>query len=393
MQDLHPECVLTEQSWDLFRSYAARVQSLTYDEVEPSDGISNVLIARAFEVHPRGILPNLRAVDWHIAEPGLRHPLAFCPPSLKRMVLHLGDDESLTESAKRLLCDLSSSLTNRLKYLKFGTSSSSFQDAELATALAAFLNVQNGLLELKLSHYLIQDTVVVSTVCQASPHLRTFSADVLDVTREMFQEILGALARRSESLRCVWLTRTGSDLWDETISLADIEPMLQLTVIEDIRLWLEGKLELTPLDIRQMGQAWLGLTSLILHPYGGPGIPLPHLATFAQWFPALQRFAASFDCPEDIPSADEVSSRFKSLFRLTWLHAQIADSQRVRARVAEFLAVVLGPKAELRFRKYGPDSYQTLNEVSPWEAGSGNKELQDLIDAFYRVRKAIDRMQ
>ncbi|KAG8915524.1 hypothetical protein FRC01_003627, partial [Tulasnella sp. 417] len=388
---LHPECVLTERSWDLFRSYAARVQSLTHDEVVPSDGISAVLITRTLAIHPGGILPNLRAVDWHICERGLSHPLAFCPPSLERMVLRLGDDDSLTESAIRLLYDLSSSLANRLKYFKFGTTSSYSQDADLATALTAFLKTQSNLLELKLPEYAIQYPVVVATACQASMHLRTFSAQVHDVTREMFRVILGASAERGDSLRCIWLTRTGYDLYDETICLADIQPMLQLTVIEEIRFWHEGKLELTAPDIRQMGQAWQGLTSLMLHPDGEPGIPLSQLATFAQWFPALQRFAARFDCAEYTLSAYEVPSRFKSLRRLTWFDAKIADSQRFR--VAEFLAAVLGPDVELGIREFGLDSFDALEEALDWEIGSGSEKFRDLIDAFYQVHEAISKMK
>ncbi|KAG8923295.1 hypothetical protein FRC01_012926 [Tulasnella sp. 417] len=389
-QDLHPECVLTERSWDLFRSYAVRVRSLSYVDDYYSNGISRGLIIRALAAHPGGILPNLRSVHWRIYEPGLSHPLAFCPPSLERMSLHLNDDEFLTDSAKRLLYGLSSSLAHHLKYFEFGTDSSSTDDASLSDALTTLLKGQSGLLELELSQYKIQDPVAVCEVCQASPHLRTFSANVLNVTKEMFRVILDALARRGTSLRRVWLTRTGGDLGNETICLADIEPMLQLTAIEDVRLWLDGKLELKAGDVRQMGQAWQGLTSLILCPDRGLGIPLRHLAAFAQWFPALQRFAARFDCPEDIPSVDEVQSRFKNLRRLTWLDAQIMDEQL--PEVAEFLAVVLGPEVELRLNEYGLDAEEVLDDMLPWEAGYEDDELGDRIDAFYRVHKAIKRM-
>ncbi|KAG8915526.1 hypothetical protein FRC01_003629, partial [Tulasnella sp. 417] len=231
--NLRPDSVLTERSWDLFRSHAARVQSLTYDDVKLNDGISGGLIIRTLVVHPWGILPNLRAVHWHICESELSHPLAFCPPSLERMVLHLGGDDSLTESARRLLYSLSSSLPNRIKYFEFGTSSSSTQDADLATALTAFLTSQSGLQELRLADYEIRDPVVVATVCQALTHLHTVSANVHNVTKEVFRVILGELAGRGGSLRCVWLGLTSPNvspnLWPETIRLADIEPILQLT--------------------------------------------------------------------------------------------------------------------------------------------------------------------
>ncbi|KAG8923294.1 hypothetical protein FRC01_012925 [Tulasnella sp. 417] len=389
--DLRPECVLTEQSWHLFRSYAARVRSLTYVEVYYGDRISAGLIIRALVVHPGGILPNLRAVHWHIGEPGLSLVPAFCPPSLERMVIWLGDEDFQTDSVKRLLYGLSSSLANRLKYFEFGADSSPGTRVDLTTALNTFLRSQSSLLELKLPNYPVQDPVTVCAVSQASSHLRTFSADVRYVPKEMFREILGVLAGRCTSLRRVWLARTGVDWGDETICIEDIEPMLQLTLIEDARLWLEGRLKLTAPDIRQMGQAWQGLTSLILYPDEGPGVPLPDLATFAQWFPALQRFAAPFDCAGYIPSADEVSSRFKNLRRLTWLRGQIGDTQRLR--VAEFLAVVLGPTAELRIRQYGLDPDEALDETSPWEVGFENKELRDLIDVFYRVHGAINRIK
>ncbi|KAG8922125.1 hypothetical protein FRC01_014451 [Tulasnella sp. 417] len=366
-------------------SHAARVQSLTHDEVDSNDGISTVLITRALEVNLKGILPNLRAVHWHLFEPGLSHPLSFCPPSLERMVLHLGDDDSITESAKRLLYGLSSSLANRLKYFKFRTSPSPSRDADLASALTAFLKSQSGLLELELPDYTIQDPVAVATLCQAATNLRTFNARV-NVTKEMFRVILGALARRGDSLRRVWIVQTEPD--NETIFLADIELMLQLTVVEDIRLWLEGELELTALDIRQMGQAWQGLRSLMLHPDGGPGIPLPQLATFAEWFWALERFAARFHCAEYTFSAAEVPYRFESLRRLTWLDAIIAYPEW--SRVAEFLAAVLGPEVELGIREFHLGSDDAFDETSPWEVGSGSEKFRDLVGAFYQAHEAIN---
>ncbi|KIO26785.1 hypothetical protein M407DRAFT_23981 [Tulasnella calospora MUT 4182] len=389
--DLAPDCVLTAQSWDLFRSYAQRIQSLTHDESYDDVEISIGLIVRALEVHPGGILPNLRAVHWELDTSELNHPLAFCPPSLERMSLHIYYHHSSVDSVKRLFCDLSSSLANRLRFFEFGTQFSGAWDATITTAMTNFLKSQSGLVELKLPNYEIQDPVIVSEVCQTSLQLRTFCAEVGNMTKELFRVALDALARRGASLRRVRLIWARSESREGTICLADMEPILKLFVIEDIRLWLGCKLELKVRDIQLMGQAWRGLKSLILLP-AAPGIPLPHLATFAQWFPVLQQFAARFDCEVDPPSADEVPSRFKSLRRLILLDAEIPDWQL--PYVAEFLVVVCGPKVEvISTTEYSSlDGITFLDDLEAWEVGYEDEELQARMDAFYRVHEAIKKM-
>ncbi|KAG8922674.1 hypothetical protein FRC00_007141, partial [Tulasnella sp. 408] len=385
--DLHPDCVLTVQSWDIFRSYARRVQSLTYDEINDPYEISPGLILRALEANPGGILPNLRAVSWDlmINGSGLNHPLAFCPPSLERMSIYIADGPSSVESVPRLLYSLSTSLTNRLKFFEFGTGSLPTTNAAIATALNDFLRGQDGLVELKLPWYEIQDPSTVSEVCQASLQLRAFCAEVYHITKDRFREVLGALAMRSASLRCVRLIWTTSGSSEGPIRLRDMEPVLQLSAIEDIRLWLGCGLELEVRDIQQMGQAWKGLTSLVLLSKE-PDIPLPRLVTFAQWLPRLQQLAAHFDCSAHIPSADEVPSRFRSLQRLTLLDAEIAYWRL--PHMAELLVVICGPNVEIRTTEYSEgnlNSLTFLHDQELWKLGYEDLELRARMDAFYRV--------
>ncbi|KAG8923296.1 hypothetical protein FRC01_012927, partial [Tulasnella sp. 417] len=387
--DLDPDCVLTPQSWELFKSYAARVRRLTYDDDEYDGVISTGLIVQALAVHPGGILPNLRAVHWQVGESGVTQILAFCPPSLERMSLHIGDKGLDVDSVKRVLSSLSLYLASRLKFFGFGTSLSTNEDAALSTALNAFLRSQTGLVELILPYYEIQDPLTISVACQASPQLRTFCGEMLDFTKRMFRTALSALSKRGASLRCLRLIRSASEPHRESISLDDIEPLLQLSIIEDIRLWLRCRLELKGTHIQQMGQAWQGLTSLILRS-SEPGIPLAHLIAFAQWFPALQKFAARLDCSGYIPSADEVPSRFKSLCTLTFLDVWITEDRMLR--MAEFLAMVCGPRVRVRAHTYGLDSGGFLHDVFPWETGHEDAKLREWLDAFYRVQEAIKRV-
>ncbi|KIO26782.1 hypothetical protein M407DRAFT_7665 [Tulasnella calospora MUT 4182] len=271
----------TGRSWDLFKSYAARVRRLTYDDDDEYGAvISTGLIIQAIAVHPGGILPNLRA------------------------------------------------------FFGFGTSLPVNDNAALSAALNTFLKNQSGLLEIRLPYYEIQDPATISAACQASPQLRTFHGEMLDFTKKTFRTALSTFARRSASLRCVRLIRSESEPRGESICLTDIEPMLQLSVAEDIRLWLKCRLELKSTDIQQMGQAWKGLTSLALHS-GEPGIPLPHLVTFAQWFPALE---------------------------------------------------------QVGIRKYGLDSGGFLDDLFLWETDREDVKLRDRLDAFYRVQEAIKRV-
>ncbi|KIO26783.1 hypothetical protein M407DRAFT_23978, partial [Tulasnella calospora MUT 4182] len=187
-QDLHPDLAIATQSWDAFKSYATRVRCLTYEDDDTDMAISTELIMRALVVHPhRRILPNLQAVVWRIYSTRLNHALAFCPPSLERMSLDIAEEYVPVDSVKRLLYGLSSSIANQLKFFKFGTSFLPSDNAALTTALNTFLKNQNGLLELKFTRYEIQDPATISEACQASPHLRTFCAEVLGFTKEMLR--------------------------------------------------------------------------------------------------------------------------------------------------------------------------------------------------------------
>ncbi|KAG8897020.1 hypothetical protein FRC00_004923 [Tulasnella sp. 408] len=393
-KDLDSDVVLTARSWALFKSYARRVRRLTCEHQEFNSSLSTGLVLRALAAHLEGgILPNLRAAHWRVNGFGLNHTLAFCPPTLERMSLHVGNEYASVDSVKRLLSCLSSSLQNRLKFFEFGTEFLSTQDATLSTALNIFLKSQRGLLGLKLPFYRILEHAFIFEACHAAPQLRTFCGEVQDFTKEMLQEAFSALARKGASLRCVGLSRLGNGFKEETIRLADIEPILQLSAVEDIRLWLECNLELDVRDIQQMGQAWKGLRSLFLHPSEGWGIPLPRLVAFAQWFPVLQRLAAPFDCYEYIPTANEVSSRFQSLRRLVLLGVSIADD--AMPRIAEFLAMVCGPSVNVQIGLYSLESFEIFDEEWDWAIGDFAHEeggIRDRMHAFYRAQEAIQRM-
>ncbi|KAG9041458.1 hypothetical protein FS837_012223 [Tulasnella sp. UAMH 9824] len=190
---------------ELFKSYATRVRCITYDDDEDDAVISTGLIIQALTVHPGGILPNLRALHWQVYDPGLTQILAFCPPSLERLSLHVGNEYLEVDSVKRLLSGLSFYLANRLKFFGFGTAFSISDNGALSASLNAFLNSQSGLLEVKLPYYEIQDPATISAVCRASPQLRTFCGEVQDVTKKILLAVLNELAGRSASLRCVRL--------------------------------------------------------------------------------------------------------------------------------------------------------------------------------------------
>ncbi|KAG9050180.1 hypothetical protein FS837_007078 [Tulasnella sp. UAMH 9824] len=393
-KDLRSDVVLTARSWALFKSYAARVRRLNYEDNESYPFMSTGLILRALAVHPEGgILPNLRAAYWRVNELGLNHTLAFCPPTLERMSLQVTSEYASVESVERLLSCLSSSLQNRLKFFEFGTTFQPTQDATLSTALKTFLKNQCGLLGLKLPFYPIQEHAAIFETCHAAPQLRTFCGEVLDFTKEMLREAFSELARKGASLRCIGLSRSGAGFGEETIRLADVEPLLQLSAIEDIRLWFECNLELEVRDIQQMGQAWKGLTSLFLYSSEGQGIPIARLVAFAEWFPALQRFAADFDCSKYIPTAYEVPCRFKRLRRLILLGVWIADD--ATSRIAEFLAMVCGPNVNVAVGLYGLDSFEIFDEEWDWMIGDYAHEvggIRERMDAFYRAQEGIQRM-
>ncbi|KIO26784.1 hypothetical protein M407DRAFT_23980 [Tulasnella calospora MUT 4182] len=349
-RDLDADYVLTAQAWDRFKSYAARVRCLTYDDKQYGKDISTGLIIQTNAVHPGGIfsLTSRRYIG----------------KSMKP-----GNEDLDADSVKRMLSGLSLYLANRLKFFGFGTRFTIADDAPLSTALNTFLKNQSGLLELYLPSYELQAPATISTACQASPNLRTFCGKTWDFTKETFRTTLSTLARRSASLRCVRLIRAELEPKKESIFMTDIEPMLQLSVAEDIRLWLECRLELKSTDIQQMGQAWKGLTSLALYS-GEPGIPLPHLVKFAQWFPALEQLAARFDCSEYIPSADEVTSRFKTLRILTFMDGWNGQA----SRMAEFLVLVCGPRVVVT-HKYGLSYDRFLDDTFLWETGYGDVKL------------------
>ncbi|KAG8946242.1 hypothetical protein FRC04_011988 [Tulasnella sp. 424] len=363
--DLHPDVVLTAKSWDLFKSYGARVRHLACDDPSYDVGISSGLVMQALAVHPEGgILPNLRAAHWDVDGTGLSNVTAFCPPLLERMCLFIRPENASVDQVNRLLSDLSSSLANRLKSFEFGTNFTSYQDATMSTSLNAFLKTQRSLRQLRLPSYHIQDVATMSEVCQASPQLRTFCGEMRDLTSERLQLALNALARSGHSLRCIRLARSETHVPQETMGLADIEPLLQLSALEDVGLWLESKLHLDTQDIQRMGQAWRRVASLILYSDQGSQFDPCHLLTFAESFPALENLAAPFDCVGDIPNTNAVPSRFKSLRRLTLLDAHAPDG--IIQPLAEFLARICGPEVTVVLSNYGPDSCQALECEFDW---------------------------
>ncbi|KAG9020016.1 hypothetical protein FS837_008659, partial [Tulasnella sp. UAMH 9824] len=266
--DLDPDIVLTAKSWDTFKSYAARVRSLTYEddreEVEDEDdvSISAGLIMRTLIVHSgEGILPNLRTVRWNVNHLGLNHILAFCPSSLERMSLQIRTEAASVDELKRLLSSLTSSLINRLKFFEFRADFFPDDNALLSTALNNFIKTQPNLLELQLPSYCIRDQAIVSQAYHVPSQLRSFCGELVDTTRQMLRMALDELIRSAPSLRRVVLVRSGNDFAGETLRLADFTPLLQLSEADDIKLCGEFQLHLEPQEIQKMGQAWTGLVT------------------------------------------------------------------------------------------------------------------------------------
>ncbi|KIO26781.1 hypothetical protein M407DRAFT_234238 [Tulasnella calospora MUT 4182] len=342
--DLDPDVVLTAESWDIFKSYAARVRFLTYDDNREDDeddmSISAGLIMRTLAVHSNdGILPNLRG------------------------------------------------------FFEFRTDFFPEENVLLSTALNTFIETQPSLLELKLPSYCIQDQAIVSQVYRVPPLLLSFCGEMADLTKEMFRMALDALVRNGPSLQRIVLVLSGIGAPGETMRLADIKPLLQLSEVKDLKLCSDRQLHLEVQEIQKMGQAWTGLMSLILHSGSGPGIPLSYLNTFAASLPALERLAVTLNLSGEIPPSTSVPSRFKSLHKLLLLDAKLPVDGT--PRIAEFLAMVCEPRVSVGISLDPLVLDDVLNGHWTWEVGASWKirEVQCWMDAFYRVQESILRMQ
>ncbi|KAG8984771.1 hypothetical protein FRB90_005120, partial [Tulasnella sp. 427] len=365
--ELRPDVILTEESWDRFRSYAQRVRALTYgpDYITGSGSISTGLILRTLAAHPEGrFLPHLRDLRWYFDDHGLSdlNVLAFCSPSLQRMQLRIDAFPFPVTAVKRLLSSLTSSLKD-LKSFKFAADATLKEAAELERPLINLIRNQPGLQELELRGSIPNSDLVVE-LCQVVPRLHTFNGELYDFTREEFLATLAVIAQGWPSLRCIGIVygQETEDVFDG----ADIEALLQLSDLEDVKIWLDCPLKLKISDIQHMGQAWRQLKSLILS-YKQPGIPLSRLITFANSFLSLELLFATFDWDSEPPSAMDVPCRFASLRILTILGAEAIINIDM-LRIAEFLSMICGPRVKIRVSRFGLDSLDLFDVDEAWSS-------------------------
>lgn len=173
------------------------------------------------------------------------------------------------------------------------------------------------------------------------------------------------------------------------LELTDIEPLLQLSVVERIYLWLDADVRFEVRDIQLMGQTWRRLKALLL--YGGPPIgPLSRLVTFAESFPVLEHLVGDFDYTGQIPRANDVMVRFKSLHKLTL--ADVTLDHLELTPIAGFLSIVCGPRVDVGLIGQLDPEFADDAKLS-WSDDSGVAgALRTLMGTLYRVQEGIRKM-
>ncbi|KAG8987262.1 hypothetical protein FRB90_003494, partial [Tulasnella sp. 427] len=386
--DIQSDVVLSEQSWDTFKSYAARIRRL-----EPADETVEIapgLLMRALAHCETGILPNLQGVHWKMDGyfPILNHITAFCPASLRHMSFDfIRDNDDIAWWMERMLNGLTSSPIKHLESFEFKADvprTSNIEDRfPCGNALVNFIKTQPDLQDLGLLTFEIVDPTLIPSLLQALPRLCSFHVNMENFSK--FQMCLFELGQASPSLKRIAIAGPLTSE-DETLTKADIESLYQLPLVEELKLWLDCKLLLEVQDIQQMGQAWSRLTSLILYSSTEPGIPLSYLTSFAQWLPLLERLAARFDCTGSVPSADAVAHRFNSLKLLIIIWDQNPPNNS--ATLAEFLSMVCGPEVDLRVTSTGLRAADVLKGQWNWEFSDkrANKDFLIRMKRMYRVQ-------
>lgn len=326
----------TAQTWDRFTCYATRVREITCG-FGPSPFEQNVipkLIERLTQAYPGGtILPNLQKLCWKTEGPRtLDYVLSFCPPTLERISIIVRSGEAVPDDPIGQLIRSLSKLPNAFKAFELDTGSFDIETASMAVALETFVRSQPGLLELRLpAEFPIQDHVDVLTACRTAPRLHTFRGMMAYPPKEVFQEVLGAIAKECPSLRNLRIGRSTLFIEDVT-DATDLAPLFDCSVLEDITLWFNWRLELDDQGIRRMGRAWNRLETLILYAEGSNTTPISCLVAFAESFPVLKHLESGFDRSGGLPPINEVTARFWSLRRLV-----IMGEWRYGDEIAEFL--------------------------------------------------------
>ncbi|KAG8984316.1 hypothetical protein FRB90_005403, partial [Tulasnella sp. 427] len=152
-------------------------------------------------------------------------------------------------AVKRLLSALTSSVRG-LKSFKF-SADATLEAAELKRPLINLIRNQTQLQELELLD-LIRNPDLVVELCQVIPRLQTFNGELHDFTREEFRATLAVVAQGWPSLRCLGIVHNQE--MEEVFDGADIEALLQLSDLEDVKIGLDCHLTLSISDIQHMGQ-------------------------------------------------------------------------------------------------------------------------------------------
>ncbi|KAG8910396.1 hypothetical protein FRC00_008279, partial [Tulasnella sp. 408] len=326
----------TAQTWDRFTCYAARVREITCD-FGSSPFEQNVipkLIERLTQAYPGGIiLPNLQKLCWKTNGPQtLQYVLSFCPLTLERISIIVHSGEAVPDDPIGQLVRSLATLPNVFKAFELDTGSFNIDTATMAVALETFVRSQPGLLELSLpAEFPIQDHVEVLAACRTALRLHTFSGMTVYPSKEVYQEVLAAIAKECPSLRNLKIGRWSRSI--EVTDATDLAPLFDCSFLEDIILWFNGRLELDDQGIRRMGCAWNRLETLILHAGASNTTPISCLVAFAESFPVLKYLESGFDRSEGLPPINEVTAGFWSLRELVitgeWIYMD---------EIAQFLA-------------------------------------------------------
>ncbi|KAG9050186.1 hypothetical protein FS837_007084 [Tulasnella sp. UAMH 9824] len=396
-KDLRPDVVVTEGTWEVFKGYAKRVRVLAqYDSHDAL--ISTGLVLRIVSAHlGQTVLPNLREADWSLSNDDTTYQVAvFCSPSLEIISLQIANDGIDVRMVQRMLVSLSSLPLPHLRVIRISTEYPRGTDALLNEALSAFIKNRETLSEMRLQAVqMTPDGGLLEAACSFS-QLRVLEGDLVGFTGTSFRSALEDLASACPLLEAVSLGKGGLDtgIQGETLTFGEVEPLLRCRRLEDVRIWGDTLESFQEDDIRRIGDAWPRLTTLIIgsraEPSQDAGAPLLRLMDYAYHLPTLRRFACRFDCLGQIPSADEVTARFKRL-RILGLEESIIPSGRLTS-VAEFLAMVCGPEVKFTSSVNSWFSERAFEDEDGWAEPDEWDQVEAMIRAIHRAQIGYSRL-
>ncbi|KAG8897562.1 hypothetical protein FRC01_011288 [Tulasnella sp. 417] len=348
----------TSQAGDRYTRYATRVKEITFDDgPSPLDQtVLSSLVELLAEAYPGGTaLPNLQKLYWRTGNAravGLVQ--SFCPPSLERLSLIARSWEVPQDLVRQLVRSLS---THPNQFKAFELDMRFFEDdsAAMAAELETFIRSQPG----------------SSWVPGRVPNSITPSY----LLRENGMVLEGRVARGS----------TG-----EVMDSADLAPLLDCSLLEQLTLWFNAELGLDDQGIRRMGGAWTRLETLVLQAGEGiNSIQMSCLVALAEVFPVLRHLEVPLDRSGGLPPANEVTARFKSLRNLVivggWIQVDEMPS------VGEFLARVCGPEVKVNLSPSSLPYYNTsLEEETVQNNGEDNEQtkvMKSWMDIFHRAQE------